>query len=45
MMCQVIEDFKINLIEYGKTPKTIESYVRHIIEFLRAKGVEFNSII
>ena len=45
MMCQLIEDFKINLIEDGKSPKTIESYVGDIkafIDFLRGKGVEFN---
>lgn len=29
-MCQVIEDFKISLIEDGKSPKTIESYVGDI---------------
>lgn len=29
-MCQIIEDFKISLIEDGKSPKTIESYVRDI---------------
>ncbi len=27
MMCKIIEDFKMNLIEYGKSLKTIESYV------------------
>ena len=45
-MCQVIEDFKISLIEDGKSPKTIESYVGDIksfIEFLGDKGVEFNA--
>lgn len=44
-MCQLIEDFKISLIEDGKSPKTIESYVSDINvfkEFLTAKGVEFN---
>ena len=30
MMCQVIEDFKISLIEDGKSAKTIESYVGDI---------------
>lgn len=43
-MCQVIEDFKISLIEDGKSPKTIESYIgdiRAFIEFLTSKGVEF----
>lgn len=46
MMCQIIEDFKISLIEDGKSPKTIESYVGDIkafIEFLGTRGVEFNS--
>ena len=32
-MCQLIEDFKINLIEDGKSPKTIESYVGDIKSF------------
>ena len=44
-MCQVIEDFKISLIEDGKSAKTIESYIgdiRGFIEFLGSKGVEFN---
>lgn len=44
-MCKVIEDFKISLIEDGKSPKTIESYICDIkafIEFLGIKGVEFN---
>lgn len=43
-MCQVIEDFKISLIEDGKSAKTIESYVGDIKafkEFLESKGVEF----
>lgn len=47
-MCQVIEDFKISLIEDGKSPKTIESYVGNIkafIEFLGNKGVEFNGTL
>ena len=47
-MCQVIEDFKISLIEDGKSAKTIESYVGDIkafIEFLGDKGVEFNGIL
>ncbi|AJD30743.1 hypothetical protein VT96_0223000 [Clostridium sporogenes] len=30
-MCKVIEDFKIGLIEDGKSPKTIESYVGDIL--------------
>ena len=47
-MCKVIEDFKISLIEDGKSPKTIESYVGDIkafIEFLGDKGVEFNGTL
>ena len=43
-MCKVIEDFKISLIEDGKSPKTVESYIGDIktfIEFLEDKGVEF----
>ena len=42
-MCKVIEDFKISLVEDGKSPKTIESYVGDIkafIEFLGSKGFE-----
>ena len=44
-MCQIIEDFKRSLIEYGKSPKIIESYVGDIkafIESLGSKGVKFN---
>ena len=47
-MCKVIEDFKISLIEDGKSAKTIESYVGDIkafIEFLGSKGVEFNGTL
>ena len=47
-MCQIIEDFKMSLIEDGKSPKTIESYVGDIkafIEFLGDKGVEFNGTL
>ena len=32
-MCQMIEDFKISLIEDGKSLKTIESYVGDIKAF------------
>jgi integrase/recombinase XerD len=42
MMQQLIEDFKMSLIEDGNSPKTIESYVGDIKafkEFLIAKGV------
>lgn len=48
MMCQLIEDFKISLIEDGKSAKTIESYVGDIKafkEFLGTKGVEFNGTL
>lgn len=44
-MCKIIEDFKISLIEDGKSPKTIESYVgdiRAFIVFLTTKAVDFN---
>jgi len=47
-MCKVIEDFKISLIEVGKSPKTIESYIGDIkafIEFLASKGVELNGTL
>jgi integrase/recombinase XerD len=47
-MCQLIEDFKISLIEDGKSPKTIESYIGDIKafkEFLGSKGVEFNATL
>ena len=41
----VYEDFKMSLIEDGKSSKTIESYVGDIKafkEFLTVKGVDFN---
>lgn len=47
-MCKVIENFKISLIEDGKSPKTIESYIgdiRAFIDFLASKGVEFNGTL
>ena len=47
-MCKIIEDFRISLIEDGKSPKTIESYIGDIkpfIEFLGDKGVEFNGTL
>ncbi|MDU1937814.1 MAG: phage integrase N-terminal SAM-like domain-containing protein [Clostridium sp.] len=47
-MCQTIEDFKISLIEDGKSPKTIESYIGDIkafIEFIGSKGAEFNGTL
>ena len=44
-MCQVIEDFKISLIEDGKSPKTIESYVGDIKSFIEFLGdKELNSM-
>jgi integrase/recombinase XerD len=48
MMWQLNEDFKMSLIEDGKSPKTIESYVGDIKafkEFLESKGVEFNGTL
>ncbi len=48
IMCQVIEDLKISLVEDGKSSKTIESYVGDIkafIEFLGDKGAEFNGTL
>ncbi|MGL5149740.1 MAG: tyrosine-type recombinase/integrase [Clostridium sp.] len=47
-MNEIVESFKISLIEDGKSPKTIESYVgdiRAFIEFLGSKGVEFNGTL
>ena len=47
-MCKKIEDFKISLIEDGKSSKTFESWVGDIkafIEFLGSKGIEFNGIL
>ena len=44
-MNEIVESFKRSLIEDGKSPKTIESYIGDIkafIEFLGDKGVEFN---
>lgn len=44
-MNEIVESFKISLIEDGKSSKTIESYmgdVKAFIEFLGSKGVEFN---
>jgi integrase/recombinase XerD len=44
-MCKIIEDFKISLIEDGKSIKTIESYVGDtsaFVTFLKGKGVDFN---
>lgn len=44
-MCKVIEDFKISLIEDGKSPKTIESYIGDasaFVIFLEENGVDFN---
>lgn len=47
-MCKILENFKMSLIEDGKSPKTIESYVGDIkgfIELLESKGVEFNGTL
>ena len=47
-MNEIVENFKISLIEDGKSPKTIESYVGDIKafkEFLESKGVEFNGTL
>ena len=47
-MKEIVESFKKSLIEDGKSPKTIESYVGNIkafIEFLGNKGVEFNGTL
>jgi integrase/recombinase XerD len=47
-MWKLIENFKMSLIENGKSPKTIESYVGDIKafkEFLTANGVEFNGAL
>ncbi|APM39453.1 hypothetical protein [Clostridium kluyveri] len=44
MMWQLIEDFKMSLIEDGKSPKTIESYVGDtsaFVAFLENRGVDF----
>ena len=30
-MCKVIDDFKISLVEDGKSPKTIQIYVGDIV--------------
>lgn len=47
-MNEIVENFKISLVEDGKSPKTIESYIGDIkafIEFLGDKGVEFNGTL
>ena len=47
-MKEIVENFKVSLIEDGKSPKTIESYIGDIkafIEFLGSKGVEFNGTL
>ena len=44
-MYKIIDDFRISLVEEGKSPKTVGSYVgdtKAFIEFLEDKGVEFN---
>ncbi|AGX41809.1 phage integrase N-terminal SAM-like domain-containing protein [Clostridium saccharobutylicum] len=43
-MMMIIEEFKTNLIEDGKSPKTIESYVGDtsaFVAFIESKGVDF----
>jgi integrase/recombinase XerD len=46
IMCKVIEDFKISLIEYGKRVlKQLKAMINAFKEFLTAKGVEFNGIL
>ncbi len=45
-MNEIVESFKISLIEDGKSSKTIESYmgdVKAFIEFLGSKEVKFNA--
>jgi len=45
---EIIENFKVGLIEDGKSPKTVESYVGDIKafkEFLETKGVDFNGTL
>ena len=46
-MNEIVENFKISLIEDGKSPKTIESYVGDIKafkEFLGSKGVRISEL-
>ena len=43
-MCKVIGDFKISLIEDGKSPKTIESYVGDIEAFKEFLGWIFEDL-
>jgi integrase/recombinase XerD len=45
MINELVKRFKIHLEEYGKNPKTIESYVGDtsaFVTFLEEKGVDFN---
>jgi integrase/recombinase XerD len=45
MINELVQKFKINLEEDGKSPKTIESYVGDtsvFIEAVESKGVDFN---
>ncbi|APC40579.1 hypothetical protein A7L45_11105 [Clostridium estertheticum subsp. estertheticum] len=47
VMSEIIENLELSIIEDGKSPKTIESYVGDIktfIDFLSRKAVEFNGI-
>ncbi|GLC30960.1 phage integrase N-terminal SAM-like domain-containing protein [Clostridium omnivorum] len=45
MINELVQSFKINLEEDGKSVKTVESYVRDtsaFVTFLERKGVDFN---
>lgn len=47
-MIKILEDFKINLVEDGKSPKTIQSYVGDItglLRYLQTMGTEFEGIL
>lgn len=44
-MIEILKDFENHLIEDGKRPKTIESYVgdvKGLLEYLKGKGVTFD---
>jgi len=43
-MIEILKDFEKHLLEDGKRPKTIESYVgdvKGLLEYLKGKGGEF----
>ena len=43
-MIKMLEDFKMNLVEDGKSPKTIQSYIGDIagiLKYLETMGTEF----